>query len=202
MSLTGGIVLCGGQSRRMGVPKLTLPFGPEVMLARVVRLVSEAVQPVVVVAAIGQELPELPARVLTARDRREDCGPLEGLAVGLAALSGRVEAAFVAACDQPLLLPALIRRVVELAEGYDVAVPYLDEVAEPLSAVYRTSVLPEIEALLAADRRRPAYLFDRVRTRRIHAHELTDVDPGLQSLANVNCLAGYQAALKRAGFGT
>jgi molybdopterin-guanine dinucleotide biosynthesis protein A len=183
----------------MGAPKLTLPFGPEVMLARVVRLLSEAVRPVVVVAAVGQVLPDLPPDVLTARDRQPDRGPLEGLGTGLAALPAGVDAAFVAACDQPLLRPAFIRRMIDLSEGYDAAVVFLDEIPQPLSAVYRTSVLPEIETLLAADRRRPAYLFDRVRTRRVLAREMTDVDPELQSLANVNSPADYDAALRAAG---
>ena len=40
----------------MGAPKLALPFGPETMLARVVRLLGEACRPIVVVAAPGQEL--------------------------------------------------------------------------------------------------------------------------------------------------
>ena len=37
-----GIVLCGGQSKRMGQPKAWLPFGGEFMLARVVRLLGQA----------------------------------------------------------------------------------------------------------------------------------------------------------------
>ena len=34
----GAIILCGGRSSRMGLPKLALPFGPELMLQRIVRL--------------------------------------------------------------------------------------------------------------------------------------------------------------------
>ena len=34
----GAIILCGGKSSRMGRDKATLPFGPELMLQRVVRL--------------------------------------------------------------------------------------------------------------------------------------------------------------------
>ena len=52
MANVGGIVLCGGQSRRMGRPKAWLPFAGETMLARVVRLLSEAVSPIVVVASL------------------------------------------------------------------------------------------------------------------------------------------------------
>lgn len=197
---TGGIVLCGGSSRRMGWPKVMLPFGPERMLQRVVRLMGEALQPVVVVASPGQELAELPPEVRVLRDRQPGRGPLEGLAVGLAGVGDRVEAAYLTGCDVPLLVPGFVRRMIELAAGYDVAVPRVAGFDEPLAAVYRTEVLPQAEALLAADRLRPAYLFDRVRTRRISAEELREADPDLGSLANVNSPADYHAALVQAGF--
>ena len=67
-----GIVLCGGSSRRMGRPKETLPFGPELMLQRVVRLLGQAARPVLVVAAADQSLPELPEAVDIVRDRLPD----------------------------------------------------------------------------------------------------------------------------------
>ena len=80
---TGGIILCGGHSSRMGLPKLTLPFGPELMLQRVVRILHEVVEPIVVVRAADQELPPLPSSVIVAEDRRVSRGPLEGLQAGL-----------------------------------------------------------------------------------------------------------------------
>ncbi len=197
---TGGIVLCGGKSLRMGRPKAMLPFGPERMLQRVVRLLGEAVRPMVVVAAEGQELPELPAEVLVARDRRPDRGPLEGIAAGLRALGDLAGAAYVTACDVPLLVPAFVRRVVELRRTHEIAVPHVHGFDEPLSAVYCQSVLPRIDALLAAGRLRPAFLFDEARTLRIDAQKLVEVDPELLSLANVNDPKDYAAALRRAGF--
>src|SRR5688500_9003891 len=50
----GGLILCGGQSSRMGLPKVTLPFGDELMLQRVYRLLSKVAQPTVVVTAAEQ----------------------------------------------------------------------------------------------------------------------------------------------------
>lgn len=184
----------------MGRPKLAIPFGDEPMLARVVRLVREVAEPVVVVAAAEQQLPALPPDVLVARDRRPDQGPLEGVAVGLAAIRNQSAVAFVTACDVPLLLPAFVRRIIELAQGYDIAIPYVNGFYEPLAAVYRMSVLPHVEQLLAAGRLRPVELLENVRTRRIEPAELRDVDPQLQSLANINSPADYEAALQRAGF--
>jgi molybdopterin-guanine dinucleotide biosynthesis protein A len=99
----------------------------------------------------------------------------------------------------PLLKPAFVRRVIELSAGYEIAVPHVGGFDQPLAAVYHVSVLPHVEALLEADRLRPAYLFDLVRTRRVAADQLSDVDPELQSLANVNSPEDYQAILGRAG---
>ncbi len=195
----GGIILCGGRSRRMGRPKLSLPFGAETMLGRAVRRLGEVVDPLVVVAASDQDVPPLPEQVTVARDRREDQGPLEGIAVGLAALSDRADAAYVTACDVPLLVPEFVRKMVELAAGYDVAVPHIRGYDEPLAAVYHTGVLPRVERLLAASRLRPVYLFDAVRTRRVAADEFQDIDPQLDSLFNVNRPDDYEAALRRAG---
>src|SRR5690349_12235754 len=100
----GGIVLCGGKSTRMGTSKALLPFGPETMLQRVVRLLSEVVPTIVAVAAIDQELPALPPHVLVTRDEREGRGPLEGLRAGLKALPPQADRAYVTSCDVPLLV--------------------------------------------------------------------------------------------------
>src|SRR5471030_81633 len=94
-----GIVLCGGQSKRMGQPKAWLPIAGELMLPRVVRLLREVVTPIVVVAAPDQDVPPLPDDVQIVRDEKQDRGPLQGLAAGLAALQGSVDAAFASSCD-------------------------------------------------------------------------------------------------------
>ena len=65
----------------MGQPKALLPFGTETMLSRVVRILREVVSPIVVVAAQGQMLPQLPPDILLARDEQEALGPLAGLQI-------------------------------------------------------------------------------------------------------------------------
>src|SRR5262245_6026051 len=103
MIRVGGIVLCGGQSKRMGQPKAWLPVAGEAMLARVVRVLGEAVSPIVVVAAPDQELPAMPGDVAIVRDEAKDRGPLQGLAAGLSALQGTVDGVYASSCDVPFL---------------------------------------------------------------------------------------------------
>lgn len=196
-----GIVLLGGDSVRMGRPKALLPFGPEPMGVRVARIVGTVVKPVIVVGAVNQRLPDFPFEVSVVRDRRPGRGPLEGLAAGLQAIAGRCDRAFVTGCDLPLLIARFIRRMIELSPGFDVCLPCIGGRHEPLAAVYGASVLPEIETLLKMDKLRPAFLLDRVRTRRVTEHELRDADPDLVSLTNANDPEGYRAALERAGLG-
>lgn len=198
----GAIIVCGGRSSRMGTAKALLPFGPETMLERVVRIVREAIAgPIVVVAAPGQALPQLPADVTTTFDEREGRGPLEGLRAGLRAAAGRCDAVYAASCDVPLLRPEFVRYVCGVLGDCDAAVPQTGGFLHPLAAAYRTeAVLPHVEALLAADRLRPVYLFDLVSTRTMDEAELRTVDPSLNSLRNLNTPEDYRAALIEAGY--
>jgi molybdopterin-guanine dinucleotide biosynthesis protein A len=198
MTPTAGIVLCGGQSQRMGRPKAWLPFGGEVMLQRVVRLLAEAVSPLVVVAAPQQDVPLLPADVLLVRDEEKGRGPLQGLAAGLEALRGRAEAAYLSSCDVPFLRPAFVRRLIWLLGEHWICVPRVGEYHHPLAAVYRPEVAAAVRRLLGENRLRPFFLFEAVPTRVVEAAELADVDPTFQSLRNLNTPDEYETALREA----
>jgi molybdenum cofactor guanylyltransferase len=200
----GAIVLCGGQSSRMGSPKAWLELEGEPLLARVVRRIAAAADPIVVVAAPGQEIPTLPGEIVVVRDRVSGRGPLQGIAAGIDALRERATMAFVSSTDVPFIHSELIRRLHALrGDAFDIAVPRAKGHYHSLSAIYGMEARPEIEALLAADRLRPFYLFERMRT--IFADEalllegeaLQAADPELLSLENVNTREEYAAALAR-----
>jgi molybdopterin-guanine dinucleotide biosynthesis protein A len=193
-----GIILCGGQSSRMGRPKCWLPVGGEFMLPRVVRLLSEVLSPIVVVASPGQELPPLTGDEIVVSDPVRGRGPLQGLNAGLAALTNGThgaERAYVSSCDAPFLRPAFVRRMVELLGEPDVCVPRVDGFLHPLAAVYRVEIAPVAQQLLNAGRSRLTDLFTAVRTRIVTADELAEADPQLQSLRNLNTPEEYAAAL-------
>lgn len=198
-SRVGGVILAGGKSSRMGQSKAHLRFGDELMLQRAVRVVSEVVRPIVVVGAPGQALPPLPNQVTVARDQVADRGPLQGLAAGFAAIKGKCDAAFACSCDVPLLRAAFVRKMIHLLGHHQIAVPYVEGYHHPLAAVYRLAVLAEVQKLLAADRRRPAFLFKSADTRVVQPEELIEVDPGLDSLRNCNRPEDYRSALVSAG---
>ena len=187
--MPAGIVLAGGRSSRMGTPKAWLDWHGTTLLRRACGIVARGTAgPVVVVRAPGQELPPLPAGVRVVEDAREGRGPLQGILAGLEVTDADV--AFVASVDLPFLHPAFVAAVCAAADaGTDVAVPFLGGYRQPLAAAYRPSVAPVVEELVGAGRMKPAFLFERVRTRWLE--EL----PHAESVRNLNERADYEAAL-------
>jgi molybdenum cofactor guanylyltransferase len=202
---TAGVVLAGGRSSRMGSPKASLDWHGSTLLRRTVSVLARAVTgPVLVVRAPGQLLPDLPPEVEVASDPREGLGPLQGMAVGLAALSDRADAAFICSTDLPFLHPAFVGAVLgALTPQLDVALPVARGYPQPLAAAYRTSLAPVVSALVAADRLRPAFLFDQCRVVRLDDATLradpavSALDPGLDSVVNVNESQEYEEARRR-----
>ncbi|HEY1516329.1 MAG TPA: molybdenum cofactor guanylyltransferase [Solirubrobacteraceae bacterium] len=201
----GAIILAGGKSSRMGSPKAALDWHGSTLLRRVTGLAQRTVDgPVVVVRAPDQALPELHPSVELVSDAREGRGPLQGLAAGLAAIADRAEVAYVSSTDVPLLHPAFIRRVIDaFTTDVDVVLPEIHGFRQPLSAAYRTTLLAQLEELIAADKLKPAFLFERCRVRRLNDEAmlkdpiLAALDPDLASVRNLNEPSDYAEARSR-----
>ncbi|MCH2184675.1 molybdenum cofactor guanylyltransferase [Myxococcota bacterium] len=152
----------------MGRCKAWLPWSGQPMLRHVVDTLQSVVSDVVVVGAPDQVLPEVSARRLD--DPTEGLGPLAGLAVGLAAVTGPL--AFVTATDAPYLTASFIRAVLAVGEA---AAPCVGGRIQVLSAVYPGAAAEQARALLASGRRRPLDLLETVGFQTLTEKELPDV---------------------------
>ncbi len=99
-------VLAGGGSRRMGVPKASLPYGRTTLLAHQTERLSRIFEEVLVVAKEAPGFDAGPARLVL--DRTADQAPIHGLARALEEASDRL---FVLAVDLPLLSEEVIRAI-------------------------------------------------------------------------------------------
>ncbi len=191
------LILCGGDSKRMGKDKASLPFGDETLLARVARIARCASDEVWLLAREGQVLPaDLPEGLHVARDPAEGRGPLAGIVAGLRAM--RADVAYVTSCDVPLLEVRFIETLIALAKDYQAVVPRQDGHLLPTTAVYHRSILPVADTLLARDELRPRKLLNSISARVIEADTLRDIDPELQSLMDCDTPEDYQQLLRLA----
>ena len=186
------VILTGGKSSRMGRPKALLPFDGEPLIAHILRGLKKMFAEAVVVAAPEQELPTLPA--LLVRDEVAYQGPVSGIYHGLKAAGHDV--CFMTSCDAPFLNLALISHLVSQISGCDVVVPFWQDRLQPLHAVYRRGVAPLLKEQLERGELRPIFLYDKVRTRKIHEDEIRRHDPEGLSFLNMNSPEEYDAALK------
>lgn len=125
--MISAVVLAAGYSRRMGFPKLTLPWGDRTVIGQVVSsLAAAGVEDIVVVTGsfrseVEAALAGLPARPVFNPRHAED-QMLLSLQTGLHSLGGQVEASFVALGDQPQVEAPILR---ELLEAYLASKPAL-----------------------------------------------------------------------------
>jgi molybdopterin-guanine dinucleotide biosynthesis protein A len=175
----------------MGRDKATLPGpgGTATMVEYVVGIVAQRCDPVFAVAAPGQPLPQLPARVI--RDEIQGLGPLPATGRGLrAAADDGAQYAFVCAVDMPLLTAELIDELIRLATKTDaeVVLPW-DGRSHYLAAVYRTNLADRIDALVSAGARKMSALIDASDAQQI-------VLPDSRPLTNVNTDSQFRALVQ------
>lgn len=186
-----GIVLAGGESKRLGRDKALLDFGGRTLLEMTVERLREITSDIVVACGAGVRpgWPKVQARM--APDRVRGLGPLAGLEAGLRAVTN--EAAVVVACDMPFLSPELLRYLAALVDGHDAAVPVIDGRRHALHAAYSRTCLPYIEELLRR-RGRMRDLLAVVDTRLVFEPEVRAIDPRGLSCFNLNSAQDLETA--------
>jgi molybdenum cofactor guanylyltransferase len=182
MEAVSGIILAGGQSRRMGTDKALIEYRGRPLLAHVIDRLHALFEDIVVVANRSDAYGPLGARVVA--DYDPPCGPLGGLAAGLAAI--QTDLAVAVACDMPFLNLDLLRYLIERAANLDAVVPQIEDQLEPLHAVYRRSCLAAIQRHIAHGERRMISFFGDVRLAIVPEADWRTIDPDGRSLANLN----------------
>lgn len=140
-----GIVLAGGQARRMGhVNKALLTVGDATVLDRILARLSETCAHVLIVA--NDPAPYAGRGITVIPDEMPGHGALGGLHAGL--LHAPTEKVFACACDMPFISPALIRALAGLLGEAEAAVPRDGYGLQPLHAVYARRIAPRIPPAL------------------------------------------------------
>jgi molybdopterin-guanine dinucleotide biosynthesis protein A len=178
------VILAGGQSRRLGRDKSLLELGGEPLVQRVVSQLAPLSDDPIIVANEPERYATLDLAVRFVADEVRGMGSLMGIYSGLsAALHAH---ALVVACDMPFLNVALLRYMISLAEEHDVVIPRLDQLLEPLHAIYSKTCLPSMARLLDRRERKIISFFEAVQVRYVEKDEIDRFDAEHLSFFNVN----------------
>ena len=158
------IILCGGQSRRMGRDKGSMIIQDKPMIKHILSTLNHMIDEVVIVLNDQEridrywefvDLQEYDYTITFCEDEIKNKGPMPGIMTGLKKIKS--EYALVLPCDSPYVSKKYVENIFsEIDEKYQAIVPYHDEyeklkTSEPLHSIYNRNIIPEIEKLVEKD---------------------------------------------------
>lgn len=157
-----GVVLAGGQSRRMGFNKAEAEMHGESMLIRMIDKLKE-ITPTILISSGTDSYPNIPFPQIP--DEYPQCGPLGGIYSVLKASNTKLN--LVVSCDMPLVSITLLEYIVAKAKEskalITVPVDHYSQL-QMMCAVYHKDVLPTLQQQIDTHALKMKCLVDLVET--------------------------------------
>ena len=180
----GAVILCGGQSRRMGRDKAQLLLGQETFLERLAETLS-CFDELMLAPGRADRYPWIHGRI--AEDRFPGCGPMAGLHAALE--ESERDAVVCVPCDVPLFPARLARRLCrELDGGSDAVICAGQDGLHPLCGVYRKTAAEAFQRRLEQGDYRIRSALEQLRVKQLQISDC-GCDPAV--LTNVNDRGAY-----------
>ena len=173
-----GVLLAGGQSRRMGRDKAKLQLNGRSLADAALDLLQRFFARVIIAGA----RPDLASPAVQAFSDIYPGSALGGLHTGLSA--AQTEWIFVAPCDMPFPDGRIVQKLLARRDGCDAVVPRTPDGFEPVFALYHRNCLPRMEGMLQQGRFRIGDLFAELNIRYLDPPELPS--GWRNALANIN----------------
>jgi molybdopterin-guanine dinucleotide biosynthesis protein A len=189
-SEVSGFVLAGGASRRMGFDKARLPFGPERIVDRQIRLLRAVCRTVAIIAP--------PSRfagtgIQVYEDEISGKGPLGGIHTGLR--RARTEFSLFLGCDMPLMEERFLRYLCEQAlatRAMATVPPPWAGGRYPLCAVLRRRALARVGSCLESGQNQVGRFLSRCPRRTISKAEFARAGFSARIFCNLNTPEEYE----------
>ena len=158
------IILCGGQSRRMGQDKGSLIIKDKPMIKYILSTLNNEIDEAIIVLNDSNRIDqykkfinpkEYNYEIKFIEDKIKNKGPISGILTGLENIS--TDYAIVFPCDNPFVTKNTIQTLFsEIEENTQAVVPYHDEknklkTSEPLHSIYNRNIIPTIDDLISKD---------------------------------------------------
>jgi molybdopterin-guanine dinucleotide biosynthesis protein A len=193
-----GVILAGGQNRRMGgQAKALLTFSNERLIERQIRMMQRNCDEIIVVTNDPKSLLQIlgnTVRIIT--DYIQGKGPLCGMHAAFT-LSKNPDL-WVVACDMPFIsvdaADLMWKRKQELQ--CDAVVPCVSGMLHPLHGIYHESCSSRISSLLDRNQYKVQELFNSIQYEAVTESSFVEQDIDLRFVFNVNTPEEYKHALQ------
>jgi molybdenum cofactor guanylyltransferase len=180
-----GVVLAGGKSTRMGQDKALLMLNGKHFIRHVAE-VLQAVFPEVIVSSNTAVYDFLALPV--ARDVYPECGPLGGIHAALGSV--KTPYIFTAPCDTPLLIPAIVERLLAEAMPDLITIASTADRFQPLVGVYPKGCRSAMSDFLVSGERKVKDFLDTATYRTVR------LEAWAERLQNINEVDQYRGLMR------
>ena len=186
------VIQAGGESRRMGRSKATVPFAGRPLICRLIERLSPVADELIITTNepenlqfLYEQYPDLGIRLVT--DALDFRGALPGLYTAFSAATHPYVA--IVACDMVFASARLVvaESIALMESGADAVVPVNRHGFEPFHALYRRSTcLPYVQACLDEGTKRAQSFYDRINMREFTQDEVLQAEPRGGCFVNAN----------------
>ena len=195
-----GVILAGGESRRMGQNKALIQLGDDSLIGHVIRRMRLVTDELLLITNTPTEYAHLGLPMHS--DIVPNTGALGGLYTGL--MSASHDVVLCVACDSPFLQPKLLSYLISVLAEYDAVMPYTcrenpayhdrDQILQTLCAAYSKRCLPLIKLMLQASELRVHALAERAHIQRVSPEVWQRFDSDGMSFFNINTPEDFERA--------
>ena len=174
------IILCGGQSRRMGQDKGSMIIHNQPMIKHILNTLNHQIDEAIIVLNDDERIRKYNEfinkknytyKITLTQDKIKNKGPLSGILTGLENINSQY--ALTIPCDSPYITKKYINTIYnEIENQYQAIVPYHDknnklQTSEPLHSIYNKNITPTIEKQIQNNTLHIKGLIEQIKTKYI-----------------------------------
>lgn len=177
-----GVILAGGENRRMPALKAFIEIDGEKIIERNLKIMKKLFKEIFIVT--NQPEIYLYLGIPLLGDIFNVRGPMTGIFTSL--LNSSNHWVFISACDMPFVNEHLIRYMAAKRNNYDAVAPMLEGKTEPLFTFYSKRLILYMEKAIIAGKTGLKKFLDNKRVNYISTKEIKNIDPEVRSFININ----------------
>jgi molybdopterin-guanine dinucleotide biosynthesis protein A len=179
-----GVILAGGANKRFGgITKANVIINGLSIISRIISVIEDQFPKIIIVTNKPEEFREfIQCKIVV--DQYLKAGPLGGIHAALK--SSSEDAIFVFAGDMPFLDKKIISdQIYDFKKGeQDVLIPKVGQLIEPLHAIYRKSIMNELERFLIE--RKSRAVRDFLEQVNVGYFKISDTEQNRKAFTNIN----------------
>jgi molybdopterin-guanine dinucleotide biosynthesis protein A len=175
-------IIAGGKSGRFGSDKSLYMLDNKPMISHTYDVVKKIFDEIYIIAPNGEKFSFLEAKIIP--DIIPGLGPIGGIYTAVESLDA--ERTFIFPCDMPYLNRGFIEYMTEIPGIYDIIVPLINGMYQPLHAIYSKRCISNIKKNIEHEDYRMSGFYEGLNIRTVNEEEIGCYDDPFRMFKNIN----------------